>query len=91
MGWIERGDTVPEFDRQLFMLKPGMAGLTVETRYGHHVVEVLERVDGEPLSFEDARERIAAYLETQAQQNALHQYLHILAQRHGVEGIALGD
>ena len=91
LGWIERGDTVPEFDRQLFMLKPGFAGLTVETRYGHHVVEVLERVDGEPLSFEDARDRITAYLETQAQQNALHQYLHILAQRYGVEGIALGD
>lgn len=91
LGWIERGDTVPEFDRQLFMLKPGLAGLTVETRYGHHVVEVLERVDGEPLSFEDARARIAAYLETQTRHNALHQYLHILAQRHGVEGIALGD
>jgi len=91
LGWIERGDTVPEFDRQLFMLKPGMAGLTVETRYGHHVVEVLERVDGDPLSYDDARERITAYLETQAQQNALHQYLHILAQRYGVEGIALGD
>lgn len=91
LGWIERGDTVPEFDRQLFMLRPGLAGLTVETRYGHHVVEVLERVDGEPLSFEDARDRITAYLETQAQQNALHQYLHMLAQRYGVEGIALGD
>ena len=89
LGWIERGDTVPEFDRQLFMLKPGMAGLTVETRYGHHVVEVLERIDGEPLSFEDARARIAAYLETQARQNAVHQYLHILADRYRVEGIAL--
>ena len=52
---------------------------------------MLERVDGEPLSFEDARERIAAYLETQTQQNAMHQYLHILAQRYGVEGIALGE
>jgi peptidyl-prolyl cis-trans isomerase C len=91
LGWIERGDTVPEFDRQLFMLKPGFAGLTVETRYGHHVVQVLERVDGEPLSFDDARSRIAAYMETQAQQNALHQYLHILAHRYGVEGIALAD
>lgn len=90
LGWIERGDTVPEFDRQLFMLKPGLAPLTVETRYGHHVVEVLERVDGEPLSFDQARPRIAAYLETQAQQNGLHQYLHILAERYGVEGIA-GD
>lgn len=90
LGWIERGDTVPEFDRQLFMLKPGLAGLTVETRYGHHVVEVLERVDGAPLTFAEARDRIASYLETQARQNAVHQYLHILAGQYGVEGIALG-
>ncbi|GAB3737916.1 peptidylprolyl isomerase [Silanimonas algicola] len=90
LGWIERGDTVPEFDRQLFMLKPGLAGLTVETRYGHHVVEVLERVDGAALTFAEARDRIASYLETQARQNAVHQYLHILAEQYGVEGIALG-
>lgn len=90
LGWIERGDTVPEFDRQLFMLKPGLAGLTVETRYGHHVVEVLERIDGAALSFDEARDRIASYLETQARQNAVHQYLHILAEQYGVEGIALG-
>ncbi|QIL20317.1 peptidylprolyl isomerase [Thermomonas sp. HDW16] len=89
LGWIERGDTVPEFDRQLFMLKPGMAGLTVETRYGHHVVEVLERIDGEALEYDDARPRIAAYLETQTRQNAVHQYLHILAERYRVEGIEL--
>jgi peptidyl-prolyl cis-trans isomerase C len=90
LGWLERGDTVPEFDRQLFMLKPGLAGLTVETRYGHHVVEVLERIEGSALSFEEARSRIASYLETQARQNAVHQYLHILAEQYGVEGIALG-
>ncbi|MBN8499628.1 MAG: peptidylprolyl isomerase [Sphingomonadales bacterium] len=87
LGWIERGDTVPEFDRQLFMLNPGLAGLTVETRYGHHVVEVQERVDGEPLSLEEARTRIIAYLETQTRQNAVHQYLRILAESYGVEGI----
>lgn len=89
LGWLERGDTVPEFDRQLFMLKPGLAGLTVETRYGHHVVEVLERESGAPLSFAEARDRIASYLETQARQNAVHQYLHILAAQYGVEGVAL--
>jgi peptidyl-prolyl cis-trans isomerase C len=90
LGWIERGDTVPEFDRQLFMLRKGLAGLTVETRYGHHVVEVVGRVDGAPLEFEQVRSRIGSYLETQARQNAVHQYLHILAAQYGVEGITIG-
>ncbi|WP_257387449.1 peptidylprolyl isomerase [Tahibacter caeni] len=87
LGWIAAGDTVPEFERQAFRLKPGLAGLTVETRYGHHVVRLDERQPGRPLAFHDCRERIAAYLEAQAQQNAVHQYLRILAERYGVRGL----
>jgi len=87
LGWIEPGETVPEFERQVFRLKPGLAGLTVESRYGHHVVMLDELRAGEPLGFEACRARIASYLETQAKQNALHQYLNILAERHGVEGL----
>lgn len=91
LGWIERGDTVPEFERQLFMLAPGLAGLTVETRYGHHVVWLDETVHGAPLSFEDAETKIAAYLETQARQNAIQQYLTQLSERYGVRGIDPSD
>lgn len=87
LGWIERGDTTPEFERQLFMLKPGLAGLTVETRWGHHVVRIDAIERGAPLSYTEAAPRIAAYLETQVKQNALHQYLHLLAERHGVRGL----
>lgn len=87
LGWIERGDTTPEFERQVFMLKPGMAGLTVETRYGHHVVRIDEIARGAPLDYAEAAPRIRAYLETQVRQNALSQYLHILAERHAVRGL----
>ncbi|WP_147652617.1 peptidylprolyl isomerase [Vulcaniibacterium gelatinicum] len=87
LGWIERGDTTPEFERQLFMLKPGLAGLTVESRWGHHVVHVDAIERGEPLEFAEAAPKIAAYLETQARQNAIHQYLRLLAERYPVSGL----
>jgi peptidyl-prolyl cis-trans isomerase C len=87
LGWIERGDTTPEFERQVFMLKPGLAGLTVESRWGHHVVQVDAIERGEPLSFDEAQPRIAAYLEAQVRQNAIHQYLQLLAERYGVRGL----
>lgn len=87
LGWVERGDTTPEFERQLFMLRPGLAGLTVESRWGHHVVWVDAIERGAPLEWEEAAPRIAAYLETQARQNAIHQYLGALAQRYAVEGL----
>jgi peptidyl-prolyl cis-trans isomerase C len=91
LGWISSGDTVPEFERQVFRLKPGMAGLTVESRYGHHVVILDQLHPGEPLEFDDCQARIASYLEAQAKQNALHQYLNILAERHGVQGVEMVD
>lgn len=91
LGWLERGDTVPEFDRQLFMLREGLAGLTVETRYGHHVVMIDSIERGQPLSWEEASPKIAAYLETQVTQNAVHQYLGILAERYEVVGLEALD
>lgn len=87
LGWVEPGETVPEFERQVFRLKPGLAGLTVESRYGHHVVLMDELERGEALGFDDCRVRIATYLETQVRQNALHQYLAILAERYEVRGL----
>lgn len=88
LGWVERGDTTPEFERQIFMLKPGLAGLTVESRWGHHVVQIDAIERGEALDFDEAKPRIAAYLEAQVRQNAIHQYLQILSERYGVRGLA---
>jgi peptidyl-prolyl cis-trans isomerase C len=87
LGWIERGETPPEFERQLFMLPAGLAGMSVESRWGHHVVWVDAIERGAPLDYAEALPKIAAYLESQARQNAIHQYLQILAERHSVRGL----
>lgn len=87
LGWVERGQTTPEFDRQLFMLRTGLAGLTVESRYGHHVVLVDEIERGAAMGLDEAAGKIAAYLEAQVKQNALHQYLQILRERYRVIGL----
>ena len=87
LGWIERGQTTPEFERQLFKLRQGLAGFTIESRYGHHVVWVDEIVLGATVEFTEAAGKIAAYLEAQVKQNALHQYLQILQERYKVVGL----
>ena len=69
------------------MLKPGRAGLTVESRWGHHVVIVDAIERGELLAFEQATSKIAAYLEAQVKQNAIHQYLQLLRERYPVQGL----
>lgn len=43
LGWIYPGDTVPEFERAMNTLKPGQISEPVESPFGFHLIEVLER------------------------------------------------
>lgn len=43
LGWIYPGDTVPEFERAMNDLKVGEVSDPVETPFGFHLIQVLER------------------------------------------------
>jgi peptidyl-prolyl cis-trans isomerase SurA len=43
LGWLYPGDTVPEFETAMNALKPGEVSAPVETSFGYHLIEVLER------------------------------------------------
>lgn len=87
LGWLQRGQTTPEFDRQLFRLRQGLAGFPVESRWGYHVVVVDDIEPGLPQTFEQVHRRIADYLELQSRQRDLQRYLQLLQERYGVSGL----
>jgi peptidyl-prolyl cis-trans isomerase SurA len=43
LGWIYPGDTVPEFEREMNKLQPGELSQPIQTPFGFHLIEVLER------------------------------------------------
>lgn len=43
LGWIYPGDTVPEFERAMNALKPGEISEPIESPFGVHLIQVLER------------------------------------------------
>jgi len=43
LGWLFPDDTVPEFTAAMATMKPGEVSGVVETPYGFHLIEVLER------------------------------------------------
>ena len=47
LGQLSRGQTVPEFERVVFALEPGLHDSPVESRYGFHVVWVERKVPGQ--------------------------------------------
>jgi peptidyl-prolyl cis-trans isomerase SurA len=43
LGWISPGDTVPEFEKAMNALQPGEMSGPVQTGFGWHLIQVLER------------------------------------------------
>ena len=61
----------------------------VHSRFGLHVVEVLEREPGVAQSFEAVRGAVLMSLRQQAYVTALRQYLSLLAGAATIEGVDL--
>ena len=43
LGWAQRGKFVPEFEATGFNLEPGEISEVIETQFGYHILELLER------------------------------------------------
>lgn len=89
LGQVSNGETVPEFEDAVLRLPVGLSDQPVKTRYGFHVVEVLQRVAGEQLPFEAVKDRIKEYLEAVSRQRAISQYIKLLAGDAEIRGIDL--
>jgi peptidyl-prolyl cis-trans isomerase SurA len=84
LGWIYPGDTVPEFERAMNSLKPGEISSPVESPFGYHLIEVLERKT-EEVSRERQRLLARQTLREQKLEEAYEDWLRQLRDRAYVE------
>jgi peptidyl-prolyl cis-trans isomerase C len=90
LGQIGRGDTVPEFEKALFGLRPpGVLPELVKTRYGFHIIAIDQRIPGSKLPYDLARDRIGGHLRAVVEQKALQQYVSMLLGQAEVVGVDL--
>ena len=86
LGQISKGQTTPEFERQVFLLDEGLCLSPIESRYGCHVVNINHKVEGEQKSFEDSKNQIKQYLHDQSYVRAVSQYISILMSEADIQG-----
>jgi len=90
LGWLTRQDCAPEFAREIFgQSEVGVLPRLVHSRFGLHVVEVLQREAGIDQPFESVQGAIAMTLRQQSYITALRQYLALLAGQAELEGVDL--
>ena len=83
LGWLNPGDTVPDFEQAMNRLKPGEVGEPVKSPFGWHLIQVLERrID---VSQERVRQRARAALRERKADEAYQDWLRQMRDRAYVE------
>ncbi len=80
---IQKGETVPPFEKAAFALKTKAISKPVHTQFGWHVITALGPLEqGKTTSLADAKASIRQTLQSTAQSNAVSQWLAELNQKY---------
>ncbi|AIY43298.1 Survival protein SurA precursor (Peptidyl-prolyl cis-trans isomerase SurA) [Collimonas arenae] len=84
LGWVYPGDTVPEFERAMDALKPGQVSDPIESPFGYHLIQVIERKTND---VSKERQRLAARMAIRERktEEATNDWLRQLRDRTYVE------
>lgn len=90
LGWLTAAECAPEFASEVFgHPEVGVLPRLVRSRFGFHVVEVLERDAGTVPPYEAVKDAVRQTLDRQAFATALRQYVQLLAGQARLEGVDL--
>lgn len=84
LGWVSPGELVPGFEEAMDALEPGVVSEPVESQFGWHIIEVLERREVDT-SREQIRARAREILQNRKREEELELWLRRLRDEAYVE------
>jgi len=65
LDWLVRGQTLPEFDKMVFSMKPGQISDPVKTSVGYHIIQLLQHEDARLKPFAEVKADLATQFKKQ--------------------------
>lgn len=84
LGWVNPGDTVPQFEKAMNLLAPGETSEPVRTPFGYHIIQVQERRK-QDMTQEAARFKARQEIRTRKAEEAYDDWVRELRDRAYVE------
>ena len=87
LGFLDRGRTVPEFDKTAFSLAPGQTSDVIKTQFGYHILQVEAKNTAHVKPLAEVRGEIVPVLEQQRASAAEQTFASQLVADAGKNGI----
>ena len=85
LGYIKRGYMPPEFDKVAFALKKSEVSDVIETRFGYHIIKLVDRQPAGFVPLEQVRDFIGKYLQEGLRREKITAHVQELKQRARIE------
>lgn len=90
LGFFTRGKMVPSFEKAAFALKPGEISDIVETQFGYHLIQLVERKGPEKVELKEVKSHIEEQLKKNEMTDAVQAYIDNLRKTAKIETFVKG-
>lgn len=85
LGYFRQGQMVKPFQEAAFSLKPGEVSDIVETKFGYHLIKVMDKKPESTIPYKDAKNKIKQHLKGKIVQEEVGLYVAKLKEKAKVE------
>jgi peptidyl-prolyl cis-trans isomerase C len=85
LGYFRRGQMVKAFEEAAFTLRPGEVSDIVETKFGYHLIKVIDKKPEKTMAYKDVKDRLGDYLKREKVQKEVRLYVEKLKEKAKVE------
>lgn len=85
LGYFDRGQMVRPFEDAAFALKRGEVSDIVETKFGYHLIKVVDKKAKSTIAYNDVKDRLGQYLKQEKVKKEVSLYVEKLKQKAKIE------